>query len=290
MNILKKSLDSLLQTRDPKDSLARDPLSFVHRYTKPQDQEIAAVFAAQLAYGRVSMFFPVIKALLDEADDFGGPRAWVESFSVMHSKRIEHIYYRLNKSPDFSLLALSLKGILQTNESLFSCFQAAYKDEHTNINPALDAFVAELVKQAQQAALSIGYTQKKLPRSFLHMLSRPSSGSACKRWNLYLRWMIRDEFPDLGIWNIPTKKLIIPLDTHVHQISRMLGLCTQKSASNKTAQRITESLRLLDEKDPVRYDFAIAHLGISGSCQKKYVSSVCSSCPLQTVCTMEKNK
>ena len=71
MSILKKSLDSLLQTRDPKDSLARDPLSFVHRYTKPQDQEIAAVFAAQLAYGRVSMFFPVIKELLDEADDFG---------------------------------------------------------------------------------------------------------------------------------------------------------------------------------------------------------------------------
>ena len=288
MSLLKHSLDALLEARSPKESLNNDPLSFVHRYSEASDQEIAAVFAAQLAYGRVSMFFPVIEQILDEADRFGGPRSWIEQFSVIHSKRIEHLYYRLNKSPDFSLLALALKGVIHTYGSLSSCFQESYEHHHTNINPALDFFVSKLSHYAHQAAPSIGYTKEKLPRSFLHMLSRPSAGSACKRWNLFLRWMVRNEFPDLGLWDIPAHKLIIPLDTHVHQISRMLGLCTQKSANNKTAQKITESLRLLDEKDPIRYDFAIAHLGISGSCQKKYVSSVCSSCPLQTVCTVEK--
>ena len=290
MSALKKSLDSLLTQRDPKKSLQNDPLSFVHRYKQACDQEIAAVFAAQLAYGRVSSFFPIIEQLLEEADLFGGPRAWIEKFSDTHSKRVEHIYYRLNKSPDFALLALGLQGVCSEYSSLYSCFKQGYNAAHDNINIALDAFVANISRCAQKRASSIGWRQSTLPRSFRHMLSRQTSGSACKRWNLFLRWMIRTEFPDLGIWNIPPHKLIIPLDTHVHQISLMLGLCTQKSANNKTAQTITESLRKLDEKDPIRYDFAIAHLGISGSCQKKYVSSICTSCALQTVCTVEKTK
>ncbi|MAA79035.1 MAG: TIGR02757 family protein [Deltaproteobacteria bacterium] len=288
MSALKKALESLLIERDPQKSLQNDPLSFVHRYEKQYDQEIAAVFAAQLAYGRVASFFPIIEKILDEADHFGGPRAWVNAFSNAHSQRIEHIYYRLNKSPDFALLAVGLQGVCSEYSSLFSCFQQGYSTDHDNINTALDAFVANISRHAQKRASSIGWKQSTLPRSFRHMLSRPASGSACKRWNLFLRWMIRVEFPDLGIWDIPSQKLIIPLDTHVHQISLMLGLCSQKSANNKTARAITESLRKLDEKDPIRYDFAIAHLGISGSCQKKYVSSICTSCPLQTVCTVEK--
>ena len=290
MSALRKALESLLEQRDPVQSLQNDPLSFVHRYEKERDQEIAAVFAAQLAYGRVSSFFPIIEQILDEADHFGGPRAWIDRFSNLHSERIKHIYYRLNKSPDFALLAVGLQGVCTEYSSLFSCFQQGNSDEQNNINAALDTFVVNISRHAQNRAPSIGWKQSTLPRSFRHMLSRPSSGSACKRWNLFLRWMVRSEFPDLGIWKIPAQKLIIPLDTHVHQISLMLGLCSQKSANNKTAQAITESLRALDEKDPIRYDFAIAHLGISGSCQKKYVSSICSSCPLQTVCTVEKKK
>lgn len=290
MSALKNALDSLLMQRDPKKSLQNDPLSFVHRYKTEHDQEIAAVFAAQLAYGRVSSFFPVIGKILDEADLFGGPRAWIDVFSDTHSKRIEHIYYRLNKFPDFALLAFGLQGICSEYSSLFSCFKEGYKEEDHNINRALNAFVANISHHAQKRAPSIGWEQSTLPRSFRHMLSQPVSGSACKRWNLFLRWMIRTDYPDLGIWDIPPQKLIIPLDTHVHQISLMLGLCSQKSANNKTAQAITDSLRKLDEKDPIRYDFAIAHLGISGTCQKKYVASICNSCPLQTVCTVEKRK
>ena len=290
MSKLRNSLESLLIGRDPKESLRNDPLFFVHRYSNAEDQEIAAVFASQLAYGRVSLFFPVIEELLNEADRFGGPRKWVENFSTQHSKRIEHLYYRLNKSPDFALLALGLQGICQEYPNLFSAFQSGYQDQHQNINIALDSFVENITFHAANKASVIGYTKKVLPRSCRHMLSRPSSGSACKRWNLFLRWMVRTEYPDLGLWKIPPNKLIIPLDTHVHQISLMLGLCSDKSANNKTAQKITDFLRRLDDKDPIRYDFAIAHLGISGNCKKKYIPTICSSCPLQTICTVEKKK
>lgn len=290
MNILKNSLDALLDTRDPKAALRNDPLSFVHRYATAEDQEIAAVFAAQLAYGRVSLFFPVITALLDEADRFGGPRSWINGFDKLHSQRIEHIYYRLNKSPDFALLAMSLKGVCTEFGSLFSCFSQGYNQEDTNLNPALNAFITHLEYHAKEYALTLGETGIPLPRSFRHMLSKPANGSACKRWNLFLRWMVRTEFPDLGRWNFPTEKLVIPLDTHVHQISLLLGLCTQKSANNKTAQQITYALSKLDAKDPIRYDFAIAHLGISGNCQKKHIPHICNACALQSVCTVEKNK
>ena len=107
----KKALDALLSTRDVEANLANDPLSFVHRYSDIHDQELAAVFASTLAYGRVTLFFPIIRALLDEADRHGGPRAWIDSFDKKKSDHIAHIYYRLNKFPDFSLLALGLKGI-----------------------------------------------------------------------------------------------------------------------------------------------------------------------------------
>lgn len=288
MNSLKNALDNLLSKRDAKQALKHDPLSFVHSYTEKKDQEIAAVFAALLAYGRVSLFFPVIDALLKEADKHGGPHAWITSFSKDHHKGIQHIYYRLNKSPDFSLLALGLKGILSEFGSLYACFADGYQTEHTNLNLALDAFVTHISTKAQQSASTIGYSSTMLPSGFSHMLTRPSSGSACKRWNLFLRWMVRDEYPDLGIWKLPKSKLLIPLDTHVHQISRMLGLCTKTTANNKTAQEITDSLRSLDAIDPIRYDFAIAHLGISGSCQKQFVEHICTTCALQLVCTVGK--
>ena len=282
----KKALDTLLSLRNAHNDLPHDPLSFVHRYSTKEDQEIAGVFASALAYGRVTLFFPVIRSLLDEADAFGGPRAWIDSFSRKHMQRISSIYYRLNKAPDFSLLALGMQGICTEHDSLFQCFAKEHKTTDSTYMEALDRFLLELQTHALQKAKEYNLCST-LPKSFLHMLPRPSSGSACKRWQLYLRWMIRKEFPDMGIWPLESKKLLIPLDTHVHQISRMIGLCSRKSADLKTAKEITKHLQELDEEDPIRYDFAIAHMGISGQCQKKHVADICNSCSLSSICIME---
>ena len=100
--------------------------------------------------------------------------------------------------------------------------------------------------------------------------------------------MVRTEFPDLGLWKLPTQKLTIPLDTHVHQISTLIGLSTKKGANNRSAKEITNALRKLDDTDPIRYDFAIAHMGISGTCQKKYIPNVCQKCALHKICILEK--
>ena len=283
---LKKALDSLIAQRNHKVALKNDPLSFVHRYHTLEDREIAAVFSAVLAYGRVALFFPVIDKILSEADRHGGPTKWIKKFSKPHIKAISTYYYRLNKHPDFALLALGLQGVLEHHSSLYACFSKKIQPDDTHYDQGLEYLMATIKKHALQKG-QLHSLCSTLPKSFTHMLSLPSAGSACKRWNMFLRWMVRKEFPDLGCWPLSPSKLTIPLDTHVHKISLLVGLCTRKSADSRTAKQISNNLRLLDAQDPIRYDFGIAHMGISGQCQKKYIPEICMSCPLKQVCTME---
>ena len=123
-----------------------------------------------------------------------------------------------------------------------------------------------------------------LPRGARTLLSSPDGGSACKRWNMLLRWMVRTGSPDLGIWRLPTASLILPLDTHTHKLSWLLGLTRRSDGSWKTAEEITRNLARRDPADPVKYDFALAHLGISGRCRKERIPRVCDPCAMVSVC------
>jgi uncharacterized protein (TIGR02757 family) len=113
----------------------------------------------------------------------------------------------------------------------------------------------------------------------------PRNGSACKRWNLYLRWMVRADTVDRGLWTcLRPADLVIPLDVHVLRISQFLGLTSRKDASWRTAAEITKGLAELDPNDPVRFDFAISHLGISGACLGYRSPPICAGCALDPVC------
>jgi uncharacterized protein (TIGR02757 family) len=119
------------------------------------------------------------------------------------------------------------------------------------------------------------------------MLTSPDDGSACKRLNLFLRWMVRpDDGVDLGPWTALTPAdLVVPLDVHVLRISRFLGLTRRSDASWRTACEVTDGLARLDPADPVRFDFALSHLGISGACRGARHPDACPLCPLDPVCT-----
>jgi uncharacterized protein (TIGR02757 family) len=278
---LRPALDALLSNRDDALRLAADPLQAPHRYRDPADQEIAALFAAQLAYGRVSAFMPIIDRILALADAAGGPRAWIEGFSEADSAALAPLVYRWNRGPDFALMARTLQQVIATRGSLGAVFVERVRRSHSDVGLGLTAGIAELRAAAEVAA---GAPFASLPRGFKTMLSSPSGGSACKRWNMLLRWMARDEGPDLGLWSIPTSKLILPLDTHTLQLSQLLGLTRRRDGSWRTAAEITRNLRRIDPDDPVRYDFALAHLGISGGCQKARVAEICDPCPMVGVC------
>lgn len=132
-------------------------------------------------------------------------------------------------------------------------------------------------------------TGGRLPRenekALRYLLTSPVDGSACKRMNLFLRWMVRRESPDLALWTfVDPAKLVIPLDTHVHRISTFLGLGTRKSADWKAARAITDVLATFDAADPVRYDFALCRLGILNRCSQRKKKENCDVCLLRDVC------
>jgi len=125
----------------------------------------------------------------------------------------------------------------------------------------------------------------KEPAALRYLLTSPDDGSACKRMNLYLRWMVRRTPPDLGLWSfVDPAKLVMPVDTHIHRIATFLGLNDRKSADWKAARGITDRLAEFDAADPVRYDFALCRLGILDLCSVRKKKENCDVCMLREVC------
>lgn len=290
---LKKALDALNASRSTDIDLQGDPLQFAHRYTDPLDQELTAVMSSMLAYGRVSLFLPVIERWLNICDANGGPRQFVDDFSAEHIPALSGLSYRWNKEPHFTLVMFTLQEVLTTYTSLKSLFEQSHHPDDVDINPTLsrvmDIFHDAAVRIASKAQIT-ATTFNELPDGFRRFFSSPRKGSACKRWHMLLRWMVRKTSPDLGLWDLPVEKLCIPLDVHVHSISQLLGLTTQRSANLKAAQHITSKLRQISPTDPIQYDFALAHLGISGQCKKTYDSQICPNCPLHAPCIHTKDQ
>jgi hypothetical protein len=123
-------------------------------------------------------------------------------------------------------------------------------------------------------------------RGLRHLLPDAAGPGAAKRWNLYLRWMVRGpDAVDLGAWRgVPRAALLVPLDTHVHRVARRLGLTRRADAGWRTAGEITAALRLVDPSDPVRFDFALCHLGMCGACPARLTPAHCAACPLVSGC------
>lgn len=280
--------------------LAGDPLAFPRRYPRPADAEIAALFASALAFGRVRLFWPVLVELFRAADAAGGPHAWVHDFGPADASRLAPLVYRWNRGPDLSLLARAARRVLRESGRLGAPFEAASAHTQPHVGPALEAGVQTLRRYALDEADALGLRAARwedLPRAFRTLLPTPSEGSACKRWNMLMRWMVRRPGPvdaaglprrvdgaDLGLWALPTAHLVVPLDVHVARISRLLGLTARRDDGWRTALEITAALAQLDPADPVRYDFALAHLGISAGCRARWIPEICEPCPLRPVC------
>lgn len=252
-------------------SVARDPVRFPRAFADPCDAEVAAVVAAMLAYGRVDLFAPVIARTLAATERFGGPAAFARDFD---DRRVAALIqaeatYRWNRPEDFIALFRTLRAALAQHANLGALF--APGPAATSLGGAIDALRA--------------LAPPNPARGFRTWLPHPGEGSACKRWLMLLRWMVRRDDVDLGLWShLSPRDLVIPLDTHVMRVSRFLGLTARNDAGWRTAEEITRALATLDPDDPVRYDFALAHLGISGACRGHRDADVCPACPLDAVC------
>jgi len=289
--------------------LATDPVELPRRYASPHDQEVAGLLAASLAYGRADLFKPILVRLLDQLGP--SPAAAVDGIAAALLPRVtlttrtstpvappSHapgaaallarfawFRYRFNQPADLAALLAAIGHLRRAHGSLgdrFTALFAAAGGGPAALRPALADLAAELREAPPVAALRGG----RGTRGLRHLLPDAAGPGAAKRWNLYLRWMVRGPGPvDLGAWpGLPTAVLVMPLDTHVHRVARRLGLTARPDAGWRTAEEITAGLRLVDPADPVRYDFALCHLGMSGACPARLTPAHCTACPLVSGC------
>jgi uncharacterized protein (TIGR02757 family) len=186
--------------------------------------------------------------------------------------------HRFQKTRELVELLERMAFVIQEYGSIGDAFRACYDETDTDIGPTLTRFVALFAER-------VGCRPLHDTKALEYLLPSPARGSACKRMNLFLRWMVRRTSPDLGIWPfVDPAKLLMPVDTHIHRIATFLGLNTRKSADWKAARQITDALARFDPADPVRYDFALCRLGILDLCSRKRRKENCDVCLLRQVC------
>lgn len=280
---LKKELDALYRTYD-KAYLSTDPLMFLHRYLDPEDIEVVGLISSVLAYGHVKMIQRNVQRILEMMGKH--PARYVRRFDA-HARMPDFsaFSHRFNRGEDIVLLLHYIKQIMQKAGSIGDFFRANHESEASNIENALRGFVERVL------ALDCSpiYPENMLPNDagIRFFFPSPVGGSACKRLNLYLRWMVRSDNIDFGLWNfVSPSQLVIPLDTHIARISQRIGLTKRKTPGWSMAVEITENLKELDPSDPVKYDFAICRLGILEKCPRTPLPDKCVSCEIRRLCAL----
>jgi uncharacterized protein (TIGR02757 family) len=275
--LLKERLDALYTSFNCVDS-ATDPIQIVRRFSEPRDREVVGFCAAALAFGRVASVIQSIERLVSVMGP--SPAAFVRRFDTTRDARaLTPLVHRWTKGEDLTALMLILQHML-THGSIEAFFLNGYDPQAGDISSALESFSERALRVDCRPA----YGRRKPHPGVAYFFSRPSCGGACKRLNLYLRWMVRRDAVDFGLWShVPPSKLIIPLDTHVIRVGRCLRLTRYASPGWKMAADITASLRELDPVDPVKYDFSLCHLGMADQCGFNRAQAD-SRCPLRGLC------
>lgn len=261
--VLKNRLDTLAATFDI-STIEPDPLQLVLRYDDPRDQEVAGLIAAAFAYGRAETIVANIGVVLARMTP--SPARYLATFDRAEAmKRFAGFAHRFHKTRELVDLLGCIAAVLPLGELFRRCYDG-------DVFESLHRFVIAVRGRNRTPAIQ-------------YLLPSPKDGSACKRMNLFLRWMVRRTPPDLGLWTfVDPATLVMPVDTHIHRIAMFLGLNDRKSADWKAARAITDRLAAFDASDPVRYDFALCRLGILDLCSRKRRKENCDVCLLRDAC------
>jgi len=292
---VKVFLDRVYATYHRKEWLSSDPLEFVHRYADPLDQEVVGLLSALFAYGNVIQIRRTVETILERITSTGQSpshlvRLWNLKGGHSQADLFKGIIHRFHTGRDIAgLLAL----IAESHKQYGSVAQHFAQYASEGMSSALSLFIRDWKAWIPKLGLS-----RRVGPQFTHLLSAPDDGSVCKRWCMFLRWMVREDELDPGTWKklwgsapaLTPDQLVLPLDTHTGRISQYLGLTSRKSLNWKAALEITEALKFCDPKDPVKYDFALARLGILDLCQKRFRVEICEKCELLPVCRFARAK
>jgi len=269
-------LETLYKKNNRRELIKPDPLQFVYNYCDPADMEIAAFLAAALAYGRVQQIEKSLTRLFEKMGD--SPAQFVRNFDRKKRAALADFKHRFTAGDDISDLLQLLKTILNRCGDIQTFFLRGYDPGDLNIISALSKFCDSLL------AMYAKSHRNGVTTGLAYLLTRPAAGSACKRLNLFLRWMVRNDHVDPGLWkSIDKAKLIVPVDVHMGRLCRILGLYDRKTVSLTAAVEITCSFAQIDPTDPVKYDFALSRVGIVDNCTGR-LRPECELCELFAVC------
>jgi uncharacterized protein (TIGR02757 family) len=275
---LARALEQVNQSCDVARRLAVDPVGIVRQTQGAPQRELVGLLASALAFGNVTALTAAIRRVLDLLgsnllDSLDQPR--------VVARRLRGFQYRMVRGDELGRLLVAARALQRTHGSLGASFARHIPPSGPRLRAGLIAWTREL-----KTAARLGTRGDCHRRGPAHVLADPAGNSACKRLMLYLRWMVRpDDGVDLGLWpDVPRSLLLIPVDTHVLRLGRNLAMTSCRTASWRAAEDITSVLRQIDPSDPVRFDFALCHLGMARGCPDRAELDRCCDCGIRSVC------
>jgi uncharacterized protein (TIGR02757 family) len=261
VGISKSQLEELYRRFTLREFVHPDPLEFLYAYPALRDREVVGLVASSLAYGRVLQILRSVSGVLERIGP--APAEFLRRHTHGSLRRaFDGFKHRFTTGRDLADLLFGAKRAVEKHGSLGACFLAGLKPGDETVLPAMSALVRELTIQYRSDHFSL--------------LPPPDRGSACKRLNLFLRWMVRHDDVDPGGWDsVSPAKLIVPLDVHMHRICRLLGLSSRRQADLRAALEVTSAFRTIVPDDPVRYDFCLTRPGIRWGATSSNVLEYC---------------
>ena len=253
MKNLKRKLEYHYKAFD-KSTISPDPLEFLHKYKYETDIEVSGIFSSTFAFGNVKQILRILNEIHSVMGE--SPYDFLMNFDEKkHAKYFSGMKYRFFSEADIVALFRGLSEIYKNYGSLRYLFLLYHSAEDKNLKESISHFSENLLKRICNG--------NEPTHGIKFMFPDPLKGSAAKRLNLFLRWMIRKDELDFGLWTeINPSQLVIPVDTHIARICTELNLTTKKNVSWNMAEEITENLKKYCKEDPVKYDFAICHIGM----------------------------
>lgn len=242
---LRVFLEETYRTYHRRELISPDPLEVVRVYDDPRDAEVAALICSAYAYGRVSQILKALRTLMEKLS----PSPYR---ALLDRSELPGVCHRFTSSQDTCRFLAGIGELLRRHGSIRNAF----------ILPGVPKSRQQLMMAVEEFALLLGRLSG-LGNRFL--LPLPSGGGACKRWFLMLRWLVRGDLIDLGLWDeIPRSALLVPMDAHMFRFGKDFGLVSRSSPDLKAAIQLTDELMKVDPEDPVRFDFSITRRGIVG--------------------------
>ena len=286
---VKAALDVVRASVDLRARREVDPVAFVHRHRAREDREIVALLAASCAFGNVKTIRTKLAELLDRV---GAQPARAADDPERLIARLRGFKHRVFRGEDLGKLLIGARRVQRSAGSLGAWFvrelervdrEQSSAEPEERIREALASFCDRI--RAEGGLPRAGEPDPSGRRGPAHLLSDVRAGSGAKRLLLFLRWMVRPaDGIDLGMWRVPARRLLVPVDVHIHKLARNLGLTGRRDLSWRTSVEITRALARFDREDPTRYDFSLCHMGMVQRCPSRADASGCLGCGVRPVC------